>query len=135
MTPKPVLLLVAAAVCALLPTAQTAPTARVAVPRITFPSTPGDQTASPRVARADALPTLSIVPALQRVTQGGVFNATIVISDVEHLGAFDVTITYNPSLLQAETTAVGPFLGSTGRTTRVPASAPLIDNAAGRIRY
>ena len=44
------------------------------------------------------------------------FDVAIAVQQVSGLGAFQFTLSYDPSLIQALAVAPGPFLGNTGRT-------------------
>src|SRR5437762_59068 len=79
----------------------------------------GPETSPPRRA-ASAPALLYILPASRTVTAGEVFTLGIGISGVTNLGAFEFTLTYNPSVVTPTAAALGPFLGSTGLTVTVP---------------
>src|SRR5438876_6745528 len=90
------------------------------------------ETSPPR--RAASLPALVyILPASRTVTAGETFTLDVGISGVTNLGAFEFTLTYNPSVVSPTAAALGLFLGSTGLTATVPPGAPLI--SGGQLTY
>ena len=74
-----------------------------------------------------------MLPADRRIAPGAVFTQTVQLQDATNLGAFQATLNYNPTVVQVEAVAIGPFLGSTGRTS-VPVG-PTIDNIAGQVTF
>ena len=77
---------------------------------------------------------LRVEPPDQDVSlSGGTFDVAIVVEDVDHLGAFQFDLVYDPAIVNADSAALGPFLGSTGCT--VVEVSPIIDNTAGRLTY
>ena len=60
-----------------------------------------------------------------------IFTTTLEISNVANLGGFEVTISFDESLLQANSVTLGSFLGSSGRMVLPLQNA--IDNANGLI--
>ncbi len=89
------------------------------------------------LANTQQSPVVSVQPSSQLVGEGQVFRVSVVVSDVANLGAFEFTLTYSPTLVQAITATlpVSSFLGSSGRTVAVPPAAPIIDNALGTIIF
>jgi hypothetical protein len=61
---------------------------------------------------------------------GGIFTVPLTISNVSDVSTVSVTITYDPSILQAASVSQGTFMAQGGVT---PTFAPKIDAAAGRI--
>lgn len=61
---------------------------------------------------------MKIDPAIKLIGPGETFSVTVKIEDAIDLGAFEFELTYNPGVVQTTTTtvALGPFLGSTGRS-------------------
>lgn len=60
--------------------------------------------------------TLRIVPVSQSVAVGEAALVSIVVDNARNLGAFELTIAYNPSVVAFESIFVDAFLGSTGRS-------------------
>jgi len=58
---------------------------------------------------------MKVDPAIKVVAPGGTFSVTVAIENAVDLGAFEFELTYNPSVVQLNSVAQGPFLGSTGR--------------------
>ena len=48
--------------------------------------------------------------------EDGAVEASAVVSDAKNLGAFEIELTYDPAILEAQEVERGPFLGSSGRT-------------------
>jgi hypothetical protein len=76
------------------------------------------------VPRAPAI--LNIQPSHQTVSAGSTFSASVIVSNVTDLGAFQFALNYSPTLISSLGGTPGNFPGSTGRTIYVPVSAPLI---------
>lgn len=77
--------------------------------------------------------TASAVPLADAACNGTTVQVDVQVSDALNLGAFQFSLAFNPAVAQVEGVALGPFLGSTGRTvTEVP---PVIDNNAGTLTY
>lgn len=60
-----------------------------------------------------------------------VFTLTVRAENATNLGAFQTDVAYDPTVVQVEGVAIGPFLGATGRA--VTPLNPFIDQASGRI--
>ena len=76
---------------------------------------------------------LSLLPPNVQAAPGAVFTETVRIEDAASVGAFETTLIYDQTIIQAESVSVGPFLSGTGRT---PVSVgPTIDNDAGRVTF
>jgi hypothetical protein len=61
---------------------------------------------------------LGISPASQNIPLGAdPFKIDVIVSSVENLGSYDVTITFNKDVLEYVGIARGAFLGSTGRVS------------------
>ncbi|HXF51791.1 MAG TPA: hypothetical protein VNM43_08935 [Dehalococcoidia bacterium] len=65
--------------------------------------------------------TVRVLPATQTVLETSTFSVDIEVAGVENLGAFEVGLSYDESVLSFVSAAPGPFLGSTGRTVSCPA--------------
>ncbi len=77
---------------------------------------------------------LSVRPASQEVSvSSSTITTTVVISDVNNLGGFEVTLVYDPSVVHVEDVTLGDFLSSTGRT--VSPLSPQVDNTTGRVIF
>jgi len=77
---------------------------------------------------------VKISPASKRIAlSGGTFTVDIVAEDITNLAAYQVELTYNPTIVHVTAVTQGPFLGSTGRT--VSPVSPNIDNNAGRVVF
>jgi len=86
------------------------------------------------VAEASLVPvTVRVDPATSSVEMEGVFTIDIMIDGVEDLGSFQFDLTYDPAIVQATDVTLGPFLGSTGRSTGVV--GPTIDNVGGLVTF
>jgi hypothetical protein len=59
---------------------------------------------------------VKIDPASQTVDPGGTLSVMVRIENVVNLGAFQFELTYDPAYVAATSVALGPFLGSTGRS-------------------
>jgi hypothetical protein len=72
-------------------------------------------------------PTMRVEPASQTVdVGGGNFTVNIRIDNVTNLGAYDIELTFNPSVLRFVAVEDSGFLGSTGRQLRCP--SPFLDS-------
>lgn len=70
-------------------------------------------------------PLVSVSPASQNVALGGdLFKVNIAIDNVENLGGFEITMTFNHDVLEYIGIARGPFLSSTGRTATCVSPLP-----------
>jgi general secretion pathway protein D len=76
---------------------------------------------------------VAVEPLSSTVEPGETFSVSVVITDVEDLGAFQFEMGYDPSVVQVDDAALGPFLGSTGRN--VSQLGPTIDNEAGKLTF
>ncbi len=76
---------------------------------------------------------LALIPATRRVTVGDIFTQTVRIQQAPALGGFQTDLVYDPALLEVEAVAIGPFLGSTGRS--VTPLGPTINNVVGRVTF
>jgi len=77
--------------------------------------------------------TVRIDPASQDVGPGATFTVDVMIDDVVDLGAFEFSIGFDPAVVNVDSVAIGPFLGSTGRTVvELPVD---IDNVNGILSY
>lgn len=83
----------------------------------------------PTVGAAPPDPTVRVEPSTLQVRPGEDFEVQVVIDDVEDLGGFELTIAYNPSVIDLQDASTGDFLGSTGRMA-VPVG-PDIDQEEG----
>lgn len=73
---------------------------------------------------------ISLSPASQNVAMGGdVFKIDVRVSNVENLGGFDITMTFNKDVLEYLGIAKGPFLSSTGRAAACIAPYPGPNNS------
>jgi len=80
-----------------------------------------------------ATPVMRLSPSSQSVYQGSSFTADVMVDNASKLGGFEFVLSYDPTVLQANTAVLGDFLGSTGRAA-VPVG-PTIDSTAGRISF
>jgi hypothetical protein len=78
-----------------------------------------------------AEPTLTLVAPLSPVVQGSVVDLDLWIADAVDLYAYQFTLSFNASVLQAIGVTEGSFLGSSGGTTN--ADPGTIDNSLGSI--
>jgi PKD repeat protein len=76
---------------------------------------------------------VSVEPLSLTVAPGETFSVSAVITDVGNLGAFQFELGYDPSVVQVDDAALGPFLGSTGRN--VSPLGPTIDNSGGKLTF
>lgn len=72
-----------------------------------------------------------VAPAEISVPAGDRFEMDIAISGVQDLGAFELSVSYDPALIQVDRVTLGDFVGSTDRAV-VPLG-PIIDQAGGRL--
>jgi hypothetical protein len=71
----------------------------------------------PGAASGQQAATLSIAPASQNVKAGsGAFNIEVRVSNVQNIGAYDLTLKFDPTLLEYVGAADQGFLASTGRS-------------------
>jgi hypothetical protein len=82
-----------------------------------------------------ALPPISTVvcvqPTVFRKSQGASFPLNVTVQDVVDLYAFDITLNYNTTVLDALSITEGPFLKSIGSTI---AFVSEVNDTAGRVR-
>jgi hypothetical protein len=83
-----------------------------------------------------ALPPVSTIlyvqPTVFRKSQGISFDVNVSVDDVTDLYAFDISLYYNTTLLDALSVAEGPFLKSAGTTITIVSE---VNDAEGRVRY
>ncbi len=88
-----------------------------------------------RTAQQDAI--VRVEPTVAVVENGETFRIYIMIEDAVNLGGFQFVIDYNPAIVevpnQSTPVALGPFLGSTGRTPTELQNA--VDPTTGIITY
>jgi hypothetical protein len=60
---------------------------------------------------------IRIVPAIQEVVLGDTFVINVLVEGATDLGAFQFNLLYDPTIVIVADVALGPFMGSTGRTT------------------
>jgi len=63
---------------------------------------------------------MRVTPPSQNVVQTGSAVVDVVLENVANLGAYEVGVTYDESILSFVSVTNGPFLGSTGRTVQCP---------------
>lgn len=78
-------------------------------------------------------PLVRIDPADSVMKAGEAITFAVTIEEAANLGAFEFTLLYTPSIVQATDVALGDFLGGSGRSV-VPVG-PVIDDQAGRVRF
>ena len=93
------------------------------------PSTTPTATASPAPTPDGGPFTLRVDPLSQTVLVGSLVTVDIVAENVSNLGSFQFTLSYDPAVTILQALAVGPFLGSTGRSV-VCLPATITDGAA-----
>ncbi len=69
----------------------------------------------PPTCAPDAGTTVCVLPPSQITTAGTDFSVDVVIDDVTNLGAYQVTVLFDPAVVSFVGATYGPFLGSTGR--------------------
>lgn len=67
------------------------------------------------------------------VAVGDTIHLNVVTARVSDLGGFQFEVSFDPQIVQAVSATIGPFLGSSGRTS-IPAT-PSIDNVEGRLTF
>jgi len=82
------------------------------------------------IAPASPQTTLYIDPTPITVSVCDNFTVDLNVADVTDLYAWEVKLSFNPSLLECSSATEGPFLKSVGPTIWVP---PVIDNVAGTV--
>jgi hypothetical protein len=75
---------------------------------------------------------LYVQPTVFRKSQGVSFAVNVSVEDVVDLYAFDISLYYNTTLLDALSVAEGPFLKSVGSTITIISE---VNDAEGRVRY
>jgi hypothetical protein len=75
---------------------------------------------------------LDLQPLIFRKSQGASFTINVSVEEVVDLYAFDISLYYNTTLLDALSIAEGPFLKSVGSTIAIVTE---INETAGRVRY
>ncbi len=83
-------------------------------------------------AQSPATGNVSVLPMTSTVQTGETFSVDIIASGLAELGAFDLTLDYDPALVDLTSAQLGAFPSSTGRT--VVAIGPTIDSMAGTLR-
>jgi hypothetical protein len=76
--------------------------------------------------------TLYVEPTVFRKSQGASFTINVSVEDVVDLYAFDISLYYNTTLLDALSLAEGPFLKSFGSTITIVSE---INETLGRVRF
>ena len=78
-------------------------------------------------------PRVRIEPAHSAVSPGETFAIEVTIEGAEDLGAFQFELTYDPSIVRVQETALGDFLESTGHSV-VPLG-PEVDEETGTVIF
>jgi len=78
-------------------------------------------------------PTVRVDPASVNVEPGQPFTVHVMVEGAMDLGAFQFDMAYDPAVVTVTGVALGPFLGSTGRTAQSLGSD--IDNTVGSITF
>jgi hypothetical protein len=76
--------------------------------------------------------TLGVAPPSQKIQEGSSFRVDVNVSGVNNLGAWELGIEYDPSLIEFESFEPKNFLGATGRHVSCP--QPAIDASQGRVQ-
>ena len=76
---------------------------------------------------------LWIEPASTQAEVGESLTLQVMIDEAVDLGGFEFRLAYDPAVLQSDGAAMGPFLGSTGRS--VSPLGPQINNDAGVLTF
>jgi hypothetical protein len=93
------------------------PTPGPNVPTPTGTPTPLGPTATPGPSLCGAgVTTVCVLPVTQSVAAGDPVSLQIAVDNVTNLGAFQLDLEFNDTLLTPVSITVGPFLGSTGRS-------------------
>jgi hypothetical protein len=79
---------------------------------------------------ADAQAVISIDPTTQTTSTGNVVTVDVAISNVSDLYGYQFDLGFNPSVLQAVSSAEGPFLATGGSTFFIPGTN---DNLGGTV--
>ncbi|HEX5479323.1 MAG TPA: cohesin domain-containing protein, partial [Dehalococcoidia bacterium] len=89
-------------------------------------------TPGPTFTPTPVLPTgLRVLPVTQDVFQTGTFSFDVVVDSVADLGAYEIGIDYDPSLVSFVGVTNGSFLGSSGRTVQCPS----FSTSSGNVRF
>jgi hypothetical protein len=75
--------------------------------------------------------TVAVEPADITKAAGDQFDVDVVISGVADLGAFELSLRFDPALVQVDKAVIGEFVGSSNRTV-VPLG-PQVDQAGGKV--
>ncbi|HID87784.1 MAG TPA: hypothetical protein EYP55_10480, partial [Anaerolineae bacterium] len=76
---------------------------------------------------------LRIEPTSTQAAVGETLTLQVMIDEAVDLGGFEFRLDYDPAVLRADDATLGPFLGSTGRTTSP--LGPEMDNDAGILTF
>ena len=82
---------------------------------------------------AQSAATMRVNAPTEPVQAGDKVDVEIYLENATNLGSFQFTLFYSPARLKAESAQLGPFLGSTGRSTKP--LGPRIDEELGRLTY
>jgi len=96
----------------------------------------GDLNVTVNMTVAGNLPVVKFNPKSSNMRVGNPASVDIVIENITGLGSFEFEISYDGAIVQiaqSSDVVLGPFLGSTGRTT-IPLS-PSIDNSTGSVVF
>lgn len=77
--------------------------------------------------------TMRIDPASNNVEAGQPFIVDVMIDGAVNVGAFQFDLIYDPAVVTVTDVALGPFVGSTGRTAQPV--GPTIDNVRGALTF
>ncbi len=88
------------------------PTATL-TPRATW--TPGPAAPTPTNTPVGGAVTISVAPAWQQANVSVPFSVNATVDGVTDLGAYELTLDFDPAFLQVASVKNGPFLGSSGR--------------------
>jgi len=77
--------------------------------------------------------TVGVAPPSQQAAVGVPFSVDATVANVSDLGAYEITLSFDPAFLQVADVEDGPFLGSSGRTLYCP--NPIVDATNGTVRY
>jgi hypothetical protein len=77
--------------------------------------------------------TMRIDPAINNVEAGQPLIVDVMIGGAVNVGAFQFDLIYDPAVVTVTEVALGPFVGSTGRTAQPV--GPTIDNRAGTLAF
>ena len=91
------------------------------------------QVSTPEIGATTPGTRVRIEPADSVVSLNEIFVVQVVIEEASDLGAFQLDLTYDSSILQVTEAVLGDFLGSTGRSM-VPIG-PEVNDAQGRVTF